>query len=299
VEGPPPAPVVKHCGENTVVTGGDRDAGAPLRPGTQDGPAGACPDRAGRRRGSARAAGIRFRHGPAARAGPRPGPRRLDLGRGRWPAAFADIASARPGPPGVGLFHRPGRAVHPGRLAGRPAGPADVSSDEFELRLGLLQTAQREWADTPRSSPAGQAQTGFSRGVNDYLAQVRASGDWPAVFSLPRVYPGPWTPVDSLVIQGVLTQELDFTTTPLDYALLDRSLGPARGCPSRPGRSALMRCWRRGPCTTRRTRPSPRRAPDRAPDWWAGRYLPMPPAGGYSSGTGRRSGGTVRWALRP
>jgi hypothetical protein len=135
--------------------------------------------------------------------------------------------------------------------------------------------------------------------VNDYLAQVRASGDWPAVFSLPRVYPGPWTPVDSLVIQGVLTQELDFTTTPLDYALLDRSLGPARGCPSRPGRSALMRCWRRGPCTTRRTRPSPRRAPDRAPDWWAGRYLPMPPAGGYSSGTGRRSGGTVRWALRP
>jgi len=42
------------------------------------------------------------------------------------------------------------------------------------------------------------------------------------------VYPAPWTPVDSLVIQGVLTQELDFTSIPLDYALLERSLGAAR-----------------------------------------------------------------------
>ena len=30
------------------------------------------------------------------------------------------------------------------------------------------------------------------------------------------------------MLQGILTQELDFTTTPLDYALLERSLGPAR-----------------------------------------------------------------------
>ena len=42
------------------------------------------------------------------------------------------------------------------------------------------------------------------------------------------MYPGPWTPVDSLVIQGELTQELDFTSTPLDYVLLERSLGAAR-----------------------------------------------------------------------
>jgi penicillin G amidase len=119
------------------------------------------------------------------------------------------------------------RRVGEGRLA-QLGGPGDVASDEFELRLGLLRTARREWAATPRSSPSGQALIAFSRGVNDYLAQVRADGNWPAVFSLPGVYPGPWTPVDSLVIQGVLTQELDFTTTPLDYALLDRSLGEAK-----------------------------------------------------------------------
>ena len=54
------------------------------------------------------------------------------------------------------------------------------------------------------------------------------TGQWPALFSLAGVYPANWTPVDSLVIQGDLTQELDFTTTPLDYALLDRTLGTAR-----------------------------------------------------------------------
>ncbi|HWG12663.1 MAG TPA: penicillin acylase family protein [Streptosporangiaceae bacterium] len=119
------------------------------------------------------------------------------------------------------------RRLGEGRLA-QLAGPSELASDRFELRLGLLRTAQREWAATPRSSPAGQALLGYVQGVNDDIAQVRAQGDWPAEFSLTRVYPGAWTPVDSLVIQGVLTQELDFTTTPLDYALLERSLGAAR-----------------------------------------------------------------------
>src|ERR1700761_1235454 len=119
------------------------------------------------------------------------------------------------------------RRLGEGRLA-QLAGPSELASDRFELRLGLLRTAQREWAATPRSSPTGQALLSYARGVNDDLAQVRAQGDWPAEFSLARVYPSTWTPVDSLVIQGVLTQELDFTTTPLDYALLEKSLGAAR-----------------------------------------------------------------------
>src|ERR1019366_5932527 len=106
-----------------------------------------------------------------------------------------------------------------------PAGPSAVASDKFELRLGLLRTAQQEWAQTPRSSPAAQALIWYSRGVNDYLARARATGQWPALFSLAGVYLADWTPVDSLVIQGDLTQELNFTTTPLDYALLERSLG--------------------------------------------------------------------------
>src|ERR1035438_593776 len=50
------------------------------------------------------------------------------------------------------------RRLGAGRLA-QLAGPSAVASDKFELRLGLLRTAQQEWAQTPRSSPAAQALT--------------------------------------------------------------------------------------------------------------------------------------------
>ncbi len=116
------------------------------------------------------------------------------------------------------------RRLGEGRLA-QLAGPSDLASDEFELRLGLLRTAQNEWARTTGTTRA--ALLAYSRGVNDDIAQVRASGDWPALFSLAGQYPSAWTPVDSLVVQGVLTQELDYTTGPLDYALLEKSLGAA------------------------------------------------------------------------
>jgi penicillin G amidase len=114
-----------------------------------------------------------------------------------------------------------------GRLA-QLAGPTGLASDKFELELGLLRTAQAEWAQMPRAGLAAQALLAYARGVNDDIAQVRASGQWPAAFTLAGVYPSAWTPVDSLVIQGELTQQLDFTSTPLDYALLERSLGAAR-----------------------------------------------------------------------
>ena len=116
------------------------------------------------------------------------------------------------------------RRLGEGELA-QLGGPSDLASDEFELRLGLLRTAQNEWAQT--TGTARQALIAYAQGVNDDIAQVRADGDWPAVFTLTSTYPKPWTPVDSLVIQGVLTQELDYTTGPLDYAILQRSLGAA------------------------------------------------------------------------
>ncbi|MGH3407184.1 MAG: penicillin acylase family protein [Streptosporangiaceae bacterium] len=116
------------------------------------------------------------------------------------------------------------RRLGEGRLA-QLAGPGAVSSDQFELRLGLLRTARQEWAAMPKSSPVARDLVAYARGVNDYLAQLRASHQWPAVFSLAGVYPASWTPVDSLVVQGDFTQGLSFTTTPLDYALLERSLG--------------------------------------------------------------------------
>ncbi len=117
------------------------------------------------------------------------------------------------------------RRLGEGRLA-QLGGPSDLASDELELRLGLLRTAQAEWAQT--TGLARMALLAYAQGVNDDIAQVRADGDWPAVFTLTGAYPAPWTPVDSLVIQGVLTQELDYTTGALDYAVLERTLGAAR-----------------------------------------------------------------------
>ena len=119
------------------------------------------------------------------------------------------------------------RRVAEGRLA-QLAGPSAISSDKLELQLGLLRTAQQEWAQMPKNSQAALALIAYSRGVNDYLARLRVSKQWPAEFSLAGVYPRNWTPVDSLAVQGELTQELDFSTTPLDYALLERSLGAQR-----------------------------------------------------------------------
>ena len=117
------------------------------------------------------------------------------------------------------------RRLGEGRLA-QLGGAGDLASDEFELRIGLLRTAQNEWAHT--TGTARTALLSYAQGVNDDVTAVRASGDWPALFTLTGQYPRAWTPVDSLVIQGVLTQELDYTTGPLDYALLEASLGAAR-----------------------------------------------------------------------
>jgi len=89
------------------------------------------------------------------------------------------------------------RRLGEGRLS-QLAGSSDLTSDEFELRLGLLRTAQNEWARTTGSTRA--ALLAYARGVNDDIAQVRASGAWPALFTLTGQYPAPWTPVDSLVV---------------------------------------------------------------------------------------------------
>jgi penicillin amidase len=116
------------------------------------------------------------------------------------------------------------RRLGSGRLA-ELVGPAAVTSDQAELRLGLRRTAEALWARTPRASASGTALVAYARGVNRWLSAARASHRWPALFSLLGVYPEDWTPVDSLTVQQVLAENLSFTTAPLDYAVLQRSLG--------------------------------------------------------------------------
>ncbi len=113
-------------------------------------------------------------------------------------------------------------------LLSQVVGPAALSSDKFELQLGLLRTARTNWLLMRRGNPARQALLAYSQGVNDVIRQDEAQGTLPVMFKLLGYRPAPWTPIDTLVIQGDMTQDLDYTTAPIEYQLLSQSLGASR-----------------------------------------------------------------------
>jgi penicillin amidase len=111
-----------------------------------------------------------------------------------------------------------------GRLS-EIVGKAALDSDRFELQLGLLRTAELEWKQVNASSRSSQAILAYSQGVNDRITEAEKEHQLPAMFTLLGYLPKPWTPIDSLIVKGDLTQTLNFTDTPLAMALLQRSLG--------------------------------------------------------------------------
>jgi penicillin amidase len=112
-----------------------------------------------------------------------------------------------------------------GRLS-EVVGKAALDSDRFELQLGLLRTAQLEWNALAPDNRSRLALTAYAQGVNDRITQAEAEHQLPAMFTLLGYQPKPWTPIDSLLVKGDMTQTLNFTDTPLVMALLERSLGP-------------------------------------------------------------------------
>ncbi|GCE22093.1 penicillin acylase family protein [Dictyobacter kobayashii] len=113
-------------------------------------------------------------------------------------------------------------------LLSEVTGASALSSDQFELQLGLLRSAQLEWQQTPATDPARQVIIAYTQGVNAVIAQNEQQGTLPLLFKLLNYQPAPWTPVDTLVIQRVLTQTLTFTSGPLEYNVLIHSLGYQR-----------------------------------------------------------------------
>src|SRR6266852_1263205 len=109
-----------------------------------------------------------------------------------------------------------------GRLS-EVVGKAALDSDRFELELGLLRTAQAEWNGA--SSRSRQAGLAYTQGVNDRISEAESNHQLPAMFALLGYQPKPWTPIDSLIVKGDMTQTLNFTDTPLLMALLQKSLG--------------------------------------------------------------------------
>ncbi len=105
-------------------------------------------------------------------------------------------------------------------------GKAALDSDRFELQLGLLRTAQLEWAQLPSTDPSRIALQAYAQGVNDRIAEAEREHQLPAMFTLSNYQPQPWTPIDSLIVKGDMTQTLNFTDTPLVMALLEKTLGP-------------------------------------------------------------------------
>ncbi|HKC18162.1 MAG TPA: penicillin acylase family protein [Candidatus Dormibacteraeota bacterium] len=111
-----------------------------------------------------------------------------------------------------------------GRLS-EVVGKAALDSDTFELQLGLLRTAQAEWKTLPASDPTRDGLVAYAQGVNDWIKEGESRHQLDAMFTLLGYQPQPWTPIDSLLIKGDMTQTLNFTDTPLVMTLLDKSLG--------------------------------------------------------------------------
>jgi penicillin amidase len=111
-----------------------------------------------------------------------------------------------------------------GRLS-EIVGKAALDTDRFELQLGLLRTAQAEWNALALDSPSRQAIIAYTQGVNDRIAEAKSSHQLEVMFTLLGYEPKPWTPIDTLIIKGDMTQTLNFTDTPLVVAQLNKSLG--------------------------------------------------------------------------
>ena len=101
-----------------------------------------------------------------------------------------------------------------------------LSSDELQMMLGLDRAAQRDWQALPVS--IHEVLTIYTQGVNALIQEEEQSNSLPFLFKLLNYRPQPWTPIDSLVIQGELTQTGAFSTMPLDYALMVQALGYQR-----------------------------------------------------------------------
>jgi penicillin amidase len=111
-----------------------------------------------------------------------------------------------------------------GRLS-EVVGKAAIDTDRFELQLGLLRTAQLEWQQLPASDPSRDALQAYAQGVNDRIEEAKQTHQLDAMFTLLGYEPKPWTPIDSLLIKGDMTQTLNFTDNPLVMSLLNKSLG--------------------------------------------------------------------------
>ena len=106
-------------------------------------------------------------------------------------------------------------------------GPQALASDEFELNVGLVRAAQRDWNAMPANSPARAALVEYSAGVNAAIATLRAAHELPMYFKMLGYAPQPWTPMDSLLTQLLMTQTLNLDISQLSFSYIEKAVGEA------------------------------------------------------------------------
>ena len=109
-------------------------------------------------------------------------------------------------------------------------GKTALKNDEQFLSYGLLVGAQRTLRAMQRTAAGRQALAvldAYSAGVNLLIEQDEAGHKLPLLFNLLGYRPKPWTPLDSLVVQEDMQQDLSLNLTALDMAVLVQRFGPA------------------------------------------------------------------------
>ncbi len=156
-------------------------------------------------------------------------------------------------------------------------GPAALSTDETFLRWGLLVGAERTLR-LMQSTPAGQRTlrdlAAYSAGVNLRIAQDEQSNSLPLVFHLLGYQPAKWTPLDTLIVQEDMQQDLSMSFTPLDYAIMVQRLGPKLAAQLFPTYApTLQHPYDPGPYPSPAPQPAPL-PPGTAPSFTASAALP-------------------------
>lgn len=115
-----------------------------------------------------------------------------------------------------------------GRLA-EILGPDLVGADQLQLTLGLRRTAEESAPRLKQAYPQIYDELqAYADGVNAWIDEARRTHAWPAFFRLLGYTPQHWTVIDSLVVQGVMVEDLALSMDPLKHAVLTQKLGAAQ-----------------------------------------------------------------------
>lgn len=111
-------------------------------------------------------------------------------------------------------------------------GSSYLNYDKFQTLTGAPITAQKDWNSVLDNASTNQtdyltknAMLSYSSGVNEYTNYSESHHTLPLLFKLLGVQPFYWTPVYSYAVQELMTQQLEFGSDALQFAVLYSVLG--------------------------------------------------------------------------